>query len=337
MENPIENFIKKQIDYVDFKFKEKLAKTDISAQDYIDLLEINKKNDKDQIYSLKDKLTKDIFNREGIVTYSKPFFNKYLNSSNKNFALSFIDIDGFKGINDSYGHNTGDLVLKYCAELFKKQNLAVGRAGGDEFLVFSQDLSKENLEKKLMQFTKNIMHQECSAIENIKLSFSIGVCFSEQLNNMRDFIRNSNKEQILELNKIFNDYLIFKENFYNKNKKENNKKTTRDFKRGEKSIDDNFFNDFKLNFNFNFNPNFNLDATNLYALFNAIKEKKELNNIKNNDIAVHILRNIAYTIADSNMYKIKIGTNQFKKGGIGFSDKLIFLRENQKHFIPQYN
>lgn len=335
MANPIEDFIKEQIDYVDLKFKEKLKKTDISAQDYIDLLEINKKNDKDQIYSLKDKLTKDIFNREGIVTYSKPFFNKYLNGSNKNFALSFIDIDGFKGINDSYGHNTGDLVLKYCSELFKKQNLAIGRAGGDEFLVFSQDSTKENLEKKLMQFTKNIMHQKCSAIDNIKLSFSIGVCFSDQLDKMRNFIINSDKNQIEELNQIFNNYLNFKENFYKKNKKENNKKTTRDFKRGEKSIDDNFFNDFKSNFDLQ--SNLELDATNLYALFNAIKEEKELNNIKNNDIAVHILRNIAYTIADSNMYKIKIGTNQFKKGGIGFSDKLVFLRDNKKHIISQYN
>ena len=53
------------------------------------------------------------------------------------FAVAFIDVDGFKGINDQYGHDAGDFVLKKVAQNISKatrKDDIVSRFGGDEFV-----------------------------------------------------------------------------------------------------------------------------------------------------------------------------------------------------------
>ena len=55
-----------------------------------------------------------------------------------NFSICFFDIDYFKIINDTYGHDAGDVILKSIGELFKKYAREVdivGRYGGEEFVV----------------------------------------------------------------------------------------------------------------------------------------------------------------------------------------------------------
>jgi diguanylate cyclase (GGDEF)-like protein len=65
--------------------------------------------------------------------------------SNKKLALLFIDLDGFKKINDTYGHDIGDKLLQRLSERLmssvRKQDLTY-RIGGDEFIVLVQELSR---------------------------------------------------------------------------------------------------------------------------------------------------------------------------------------------------
>lgn len=63
---------------------------------------------------------------------------KYIKKKNKGFMIAYMDIDNFKNINDSIGHQAGDIFLKYFAETLVEQvekNAFVARLGGDEFAV----------------------------------------------------------------------------------------------------------------------------------------------------------------------------------------------------------
>lgn len=84
----------------------------------------------------KDPLT-GLANRSLI----KDFLDKMLSSAHRTssmVAVTFIDLDRFKNVNDTLGHETGDKLLKYVADTLLQQireEDAVGRLGGDEFLL----------------------------------------------------------------------------------------------------------------------------------------------------------------------------------------------------------
>ena len=117
-------------------------------------------------HSRRDELT-GLYNRKAI----KPFFRDIINSlnpkiSNSKFSIITIDLDHFKSINDTYGHNVGDDVLKIVAEgmirYFKKSDLGV-RDGGDEFLIIALNCDIEVLRNKtseMSNYIKNSVHKE---------------------------------------------------------------------------------------------------------------------------------------------------------------------------------
>ncbi len=96
-----------------------------------------------------------------------------------NFAVFFIDLDGFKGINDSLGHDVGDKLLMRTAELIShivRKNDFVARLGGDEFVILldkikTKDTAEKIVEKLISLFQKPLYLDE--HLVNVTLSIGI--------------------------------------------------------------------------------------------------------------------------------------------------------------------
>ncbi|BBO84934.1 hypothetical protein DSCO28_55000 [Desulfosarcina ovata subsp. sediminis] len=96
-----------------------------------------------------DELTQ-LPNRRLFFELSLKIFQK-ARRDKSNIAILYMDLDGFKRINDTFGHNAGDRVLVNTAKILKKclrENDVVARVGGDEFVcVISEVESREAVEK----------------------------------------------------------------------------------------------------------------------------------------------------------------------------------------------
>lgn len=115
--------------------------------------------------------------------------------SGKPFTLLMIDIDNFKSINDTYGHQCGDLVLVGISECLKKnlrkQDL-VARWGGEEFIVLLLEADQEGalgVAEKIRHAINDARHQW----DNILLSVTatIGVCEHDGNSHIDETIRRS--------------------------------------------------------------------------------------------------------------------------------------------------
>ena len=90
------------------------------------------------------------------------------------------DLDGFKNINDSYGHEAGDQVLCGVARILKEHTRASdlsGRMGGDEFLLVMTHVEKANIPLAVERLREKIASQKFSfGGESISVTASFGVC-----------------------------------------------------------------------------------------------------------------------------------------------------------------
>lgn len=85
---------------------------------------------------------------------------KRADRARNNFALLFVDLDHFKDINDTSGHDIGDDILRRVSDRFKeeaRESDTVARIGGDEFTIILNDLdSPQNIDKVLLGITERL-------------------------------------------------------------------------------------------------------------------------------------------------------------------------------------
>ena len=119
-------------------------------------------------------------------------------------TLAYIDIDNFKTINDKFGHEGGDFVLKYFAEILTEQSRKgldyLFRLGGEEFCVISLDTPISDSYEHM----RRIMNTTSTKFKVTKfgeITLSIGIVEFEEKFNSYDEILNLADKKMYEAKK----------------------------------------------------------------------------------------------------------------------------------------
>lgn len=129
-----------------------------------------------QTLSLADELT-GLYNRRGFLAFCKQHL-KTIRRTNKGIVMVYADLDGLKGINDSFGHKEGDRALVKAAELLKetfRSSDVLGRLGGDEFTILAAVDPDGGREKLLMRLQEKFDNYNALRVSPYDLSISVGV------------------------------------------------------------------------------------------------------------------------------------------------------------------
>ena len=141
----------------------------------------------------KDTLS-GLYNRRYFFDVANKMFLTSLRE-NKEITIIMFDIDHFKNINDTYGHQVGDIVIQKTSEILKnniRKNDIACRYGGEEFVLFLYNCNIENgykIAEKIRTFIENQTLQ--IANQTIKYTISAGV--SQKGNNIEEIIKNTDK------------------------------------------------------------------------------------------------------------------------------------------------
>lgn len=145
----------------------------------------------------KDGLT-GLNNRYAFDTTIKDAQNVF-NEGGGSFTLGLFDVDNFKWINDTFGHVSGDKILKRVAqclqETFRKNDF-IARIGGDEFAVIIEELSEEMARERVLIFTENFRKKKFFSQNkgNIEVTISAGVAKLSAGERLEDLINRADMD-----------------------------------------------------------------------------------------------------------------------------------------------
>jgi len=139
---------------------------DIMISELLAIFKMKYQYTEKEFMSVLDGLT-GLYNRRQFEIGLEQEFNRTKRHPS-DFSLAILDIDFFKKVNDTYGHDFGDTVLAAISELLKKQTAAYGgfvaRWGGEEFLIIFHDMNGDEAYVHLNEIY--------DAIKNLKLNYN---------------------------------------------------------------------------------------------------------------------------------------------------------------------
>jgi len=139
-------------------------------------IELNEINEKLKILSIKDELT-GLYNRRKLEELLQDEYQK-AKRYNHVFSVVLLDLDDFKKINDNYGHQVGDQVLKEVSKILLDTIRKVdycGRWGGEEFLILLPDTKLDAAVTLAQRVRKEIEGYSIPKVDNLTSSFGVSV------------------------------------------------------------------------------------------------------------------------------------------------------------------
>jgi len=133
----------------------------------------------------------------------------------KNISFLFIDIDYFKKVNDTYGHEVGDIVLKKVA-LAIKQSVRVGdtvaRWGGEEIVLSLLGADLRDAGAKAEAIRKRVEELSFVGVPELKVTVSIGVVSSEASSNFEELMKKADEALYQSKNSGRNKVTVYSKN-----------------------------------------------------------------------------------------------------------------------------
>lgn len=171
---------------------------------------------KKQLFAANNSLNTDHLtsasNRKNFDEYIKKLvqINKI---SNGQVSLIMLDIDFFKKINDSYGHDIGDFVLKECVhtlkQVFHKEEEMVARIGGEEFVVVLPNHSIEHAVVRADEAQKRIRNEVFLQGElSIRFTVSMGIAQLLENETASDWLKRADLALYQSKNSGRNKYTV---------------------------------------------------------------------------------------------------------------------------------
>lgn len=192
MENDIFELSEGLLDEIQQNIESIIREFDIPEENKLEVIkQINYIYTRTKYLSITDGLT-GLANRR---YFESCFEKEFLRAKRYNNKLTVVmfDIDYFKGVNDTYGHQCGDYVLKQISkaalQTFRQTDM-IFRFGGEEFVVILTETDLEQAKIPLERFRKtietlNVEYQN----QTIAITVSIGACeFNSEMQSKEEFL-----------------------------------------------------------------------------------------------------------------------------------------------------
>ena len=152
-------------------------------------------------------------NREFIMPFLKEKTDQD-DLENTGLTIMFADLDGFKGVNDAYGHSFGDEILRQVSEIMKdciRDKDIIARIGGDEFLiVFPEKTSITDCQKVADRILQKVGTLHIVANQNINLGVSLGsATFPNDTADTRELLKMADQAMYIAKSKGKNCYIAY--------------------------------------------------------------------------------------------------------------------------------
>ena len=173
--------------------KNRLVGHVITLNDITDRVKLHQQIEK---LSITDPLT-DALNRRALVFYGEQEIQR-AHRYHRNLTLILLDVDDFKGINDTYGHPSGDYVLKTIVQTIQKlirANDFIFRYGGDEFIILLVETDVNEAQEPVNRIHQELEHVSVSAGQDMPLQIqvSLGVTGLSADDNLEDMLQRTDQ------------------------------------------------------------------------------------------------------------------------------------------------